>query len=303
MASVSDVQQPTTVAPGAPRARHPSRNDRLGAWLLYGVGGVLAIIFLFPLAWATLTSFKPSAEILLSPPTWLPAALSLENYASLDRIGSGVLRYVTNSVLVVAYSLIGTIILSTLGGYGFARFSFGGKNALFLFVLAPLMIPFQAIMIPLFLVLNTLQLNNTLVGLAMVYITAQLPFGVFIMRNAFASIPREIEEAALLDGSSALRMLFQLMLPLVMPGIVTIALFTFFASWNELYAALIYLADSDKFTLPLLLATAQTNPGLFGGTNWGGLQASVVISMAPCLLLFILLQRYYVSGLASGAVK
>ena len=294
MASVTNVQQPATGA---------SRNDRLGAWLLYGIGGLLAIVFLFPLAWAVLSSFKPSAEILLSPPTWLPERLSFENYASLDRIGSGVLRHLANSVLLVIYSLIGTIVLSTLAGYGFARFSFGGKNALFLFVLAPLMIPFQAIMIPLFLVLNTLQLNNTLHGLALVYITAELPFGIFIMRNAFASIPREIEEAALLDGSSPLRMLFQLMLPLVMPGIVTIALFTFFASWNELYAAVIYIADSDKFPLTLLLAMAQTNPGLFGGTNWGGLQASVVISMAPCLLIFIVLQRYYVSGLASGAVK
>ncbi|MDQ3695688.1 MAG: carbohydrate ABC transporter permease [Chloroflexota bacterium] len=286
-----------------PTASGASRHDRLGPWLLYGIGGVLAIVFLFPLVWALLTSFKPSAEILLSPPTWLPERLSGENFASLDQIGSGVLRHVSNSVLVVAYTLIGTIVLSTLGGYGFARFSFVGKNALFLFVLAPLMIPFQAIMIPLFLVLNTFQLNNTLLGLAMVYITAQLPFGVFIMRNAFASIPREIEEAALLDGCSALRMLFQLMLPLVMPGIVTIALFAFFSSWNELYAALIYLADSELFTLPLLLAMAQTNPGVFGGTNWGGLQASVVISMAPCLLIFILLQRYYVSGLASGAIK
>jgi multiple sugar transport system permease protein len=213
------------------------------------------------------------------------------------------MRHLWNSVLVVLYTLVGTIVLSTLGGYGFARFGFAGKNTLFLFVLAPLMIPFQAIMIPLFLVLKTLHLNNSLLGLAMVYVTAQLPFGVFIMRNSFASIPREIEEAALLDGSSSLRMLFQLMLPLVMPGIVTISLFAFFASWNELYAALIYLADSEKFTLPLLLATAQTNPGLFGGTNWGGLQASVVISMVPCLVIFILLQRYYVSGLASGAVK
>lgn len=294
-----------TLAEARPPAPIVSRNrdDRLGHWLLYGIGGLLTIVFLFPLAWAVLTSFKPSAEILLSPPTWFPARFSLENYASLDRAGSGVLRHLGNSVLVVAYTLVGTIVLSTLAGYGFARFSFGGKNALFLFVLAPLMIPFQAIMIPLFLVLKTLQLNNSLLGLAMVYITAELPFSIFIMRNAFASIPREIEEAALLDGSSSLRMLFQLMLPLVMPGIVTIALFAFFVAWNELYAALIYLADSEKFTLPVLLATAQTNPGLFGGTNWGGLQASVVISMAPCLLIFILLQRYYVSGLASGAVK
>lgn len=294
MASLSKSARPTA---------EMNRNDRRWMWLLYGVGGLLAIVFAFPLAWAVLSSFKPSAEILQSPPTWIPQSLSLENFASLDRIGSGVMRHVWNSVLVVIYTLIGTIVLSTLGGYGFARFGFPGKNALFLLILAPLMIPFQAIMIPLFLVLKTLHLNNSLLGLAMVYVTAQLPFGVFIMRNSFASIPREIEEAALLDGSSSLRMLFQLMLPLVMPGIVTIGLFAFFASWNELYAALIYLADSDKFTLPLLLAMAQTNPGLFGGTNWGGLQASVVISMVPCLLIFIVLQRYYVSGLASGAVK
>lgn len=296
MASLAEVRPAEPI--GSQR-----RDDRLDRWLLYGIGGLLAIVFLFPLAWAVLTSVKPSAEILLSPPTWLPERLSLENFTGLDRVGSGILRHLGNSLLVVAYTLVGTIVLSTLAGYGFARFSFGGKNALFLFVLAPLMIPFQAIMIPLFLVLKTLQLNNSLLGLAMVYVTAELPFSIFIMRNAFASIPREIEEAALLDGSSALRMLFQLMLPLVMPGIVTIALFAFFVAWNELFAALIYLADSENFTLPVLLATAQTNPGLFGGTNWGGLQASVVISMAPCLLIFILLQRYYVSGLASGAVK
>ncbi|MEP7190060.1 MAG: carbohydrate ABC transporter permease, partial [Roseiflexaceae bacterium] len=197
----------------------------------------------------------------------------------------------------------GTILLSTLAGYGFARFDFRGKAALFILVLAPLMIPFQAIMIPLFLVLRALSLNNTLLGLAMVYITAQLPFGIFIMRNVFASVPRDIEEAALIDGCSPLRMLYRVMLPLVMPGIITIGLFAFFNAWNELFAALIYLTDSDKYTLPLLLATARTNPGLFGGTNWGGLQASVTITMVPCLLLFIFLQRYYVSGLTGGAVK
>jgi len=269
----------------------------------YVVCGALAVGFLFPLGWSMLTSLKPAAEIVGSPPTWLPRALTLENYTRLDEVGAGIWRYLLNSVLVVVYTLIGTIVLSTLGGYGFARFAFPGKNALFVLVLAPLMIPFQAIMIPLFLVLRELHLNNTLLGLAAVYVTAQLPFGVFVMRNAFASIPREIEEAALLDGCSLLRMLFRMMLPLVMPGIVTIALFAFFNSWNEFYAALIYLSDGDKFTLPLLLAAARTNPGLFGGTNWGGLQASVTVSMLPCLLLFIFLQRYYVSGLASGAVR
>jgi multiple sugar transport system permease protein len=123
------------------------------------------------------------------------------------------------------------------------------------------------------------------------------------MRNVFAAVPREIEEAALIDGCTPLRMLYRVMVPIVLPGIITVGLFAFFSSWNELFAALIYLTDTEKFTLPLLLATARTNPGLFGGTNWGGLQASVVVSMLPCMVLFVFLQRYYVSGLSSGAVK
>ncbi len=294
----------TAAARGTLRPWTARRRARVfGGSAYYLACALLAAVFLFPLVWSMLTSLKPAAEIVRTSPTWLPERLTLENYTGLDEVGSGIVRYVSNSVIAVGYTLIGTIVLSTLGGYGFARFAFPAKNLLFVLVLAPLMIPFQAIMVPLFLVLRELHLNNSLLGLAMVYITAQLPFGIFVMRNAFASIPREIEEAALLDGCSALRMLFRMMLPLVMPGLVTIGLFAFFNAWNELYAALIYLSDDDKYTLPLLLAQARTNPGLFGGTNWGGLQASIAISMLPCLLLFIFLQRYYVSGLASGAVK
>lgn len=284
---------------------HSRRGGRLhlGMALLVVLCSALALFFLFPLAWAMLTSIKPGNEVNTSPPTFWPSRLAFENYTNLNRVGSGIVRYVSNSVITAAYTIIGTIILSTLAGYGFSRFQFRGHELFFILVLAPLMIPFQAIMIPLFLVLRTLHLNDTLLGLALVYITAQLPFGIFIMRNAFASVPREIEEAALLDGSTPLSMLYRVMLPIVLPGVITIGLFAFFSSWNELFAALIYLTDSDKFTLPLLLATARTNPGLFGGTNWGGLQAGVTITMLPCLLLFIFLQRYYVSGLSSGAVK
>jgi multiple sugar transport system permease protein len=287
-------------------AAHPSSRRtllKLGTTLFYIVCVVLAAFFLFPLVWAMLTSVKPGNEVNISPPTFWPSRLAFENYTNLNQVGSGIMRYVSNSVITAFYTISGTVVLSTLAGYGFSRFKFPGRELLFILVLAPLMIPFQAIMIPLFLVLRTLNLNDTLLGLALVYITAQLPFGIFIMRNAFASVPREIEEAALLDGSTPLSMLYRVMLPIVLPGVITIGLFAFFSSWNELFAALIYLTDSDKFTLPLLLATARTNPGLFGGTNWGGLQAGVTITMLPCLLLFIFLQRYYVSGLSSGAVK
>ena len=272
-------------------------------FLFYAVCIILSLFFLTPLVWTILTSIKPAAEVLQSPPTIWPSRIAFENYANLSRVGSGIVRYTSNSVIASIYTITGTIMLSTLAGYGFARFGFLGKGVLFILVLAPLMIPFQAIMIPLFLVLRALQLNNTLFGLACVYITAQLPFAVFIMRNVFAAVPREIEEAALIDGCTPVGMLLRVMLPIVRPGIITVGLFAFFSSWNELFAALIYLSDSEKFTLPLLLATARTNPGLFGGTNWGGLQASVVVTMLPCMLLFIVLQRYYVSGLSNGAVK
>jgi multiple sugar transport system permease protein len=288
------------------RQPHVARQENaryLWRGLWYFVCVVLTVWFLFPIGWSIITSLKPASEINAVPLTFLPKRFTLENYTNLNKIGSGIVRYTTNSVLVSLYTITGTILLSTLAGYGFARFNFRGKAALFIMVLAPLMIPFQAIMIPLFLVLRALSLNNTLPGLAMVYITAQLPFGIFIMRNVFATVPRDIEEAALIDGCSPTRMLYRVMLPLVMPGIITIGLFAFFNAWNELFAALIYLTDSDKYTLPLLLATARTNPGLFGGTNWGGLQASVTITMVPCLLLFIFLQRYYVGGLTSGSVK
>ncbi len=290
--------------PGPIQQRLTHRGTRTFAVVVfYAACIVLMFFFLAPLAWSALTSLKPATEVLRSPPTIWPSRIAFENYSNLNKVGIGVLRYTANSVITSLYTITGTIILSTLAGYGFARFGFVGKGILFMLVLAPLMIPFQAIMIPLFLVLRTLGLNNTLLGLACVYITAQLPFAVFIMRNIFAAVPREIEEAALIDGCSPLRMLYRVMLPIVRPGIVTVGLFAFFSSWNELFAALIYLNDTERFTLPLLLATARTNPGLFGGTNWGGLQASVVVSMLPCMLLFIFLQRYYVSGLSSGAVK
>ncbi|MEO7908554.1 MAG: carbohydrate ABC transporter permease, partial [Roseiflexaceae bacterium] len=171
-----------------------------GLW--YFVCVALTVWFLFPIGWSIITSLKPASEINAVPLTFLPKHLTLENYTNLNNIGSGILRYTSNSVLVSLYTIVGTIVLSTLAGYGFARFDFRGKAALFILVLAPLMIPFQAIMIPLFLVLRALSLNNTLLGLAMVYITAQLPFGIFIMRNVFASVPRDIEEAALIDGCS-----------------------------------------------------------------------------------------------------
>jgi multiple sugar transport system permease protein len=191
--------------------------------------------------------------------------------------------------------------VGTLGGYGFSRFDFPGKTILFLVILATLMIPFQSILIPLFIVLKNLGLLNTLLGVGLVYVTFQLPFSVFVMRNSFDKVPRELEEAALVDGAGQLKTLRAVMLPIVMPGVVTIGLFAFLTAWNEFFAALILLTKESSFTLPVLLNASRQ--GLYGTVEWGALQAGVVITMVPCLIFYVLLQRYYVSGLQSGAVK
>jgi len=268
---------------------------------LYAVCIVLAVAFLFPILWSAITSVKPPAEASAVPPTFLPSRLSFANYQKLDLYGAGLFHYVFNSTAVALMTVLGAIVLSVLGGYGFSRFSFRGKNLMFIMILATLMIPFQSILTPLFLVLRTLGLINTLVGLALVYITFQLPLGVFIMRNTFETVPRELEEAALLDGCTSLSMLYRLMLRLVRPGIITVAVYAFLNSWNEFLAALILMSEEGKFTLPILLSNSRS--GHFGLTDWGALQAGVVVSILPCIILFIIIQRYYLQGLTSGAVK
>lgn len=269
---------------------------------IYAVLIILAGIFLFPLVWSFLNSVKKPAESLAVPPTYLPTTIVFDNYIELTTYGrGGVVRRVTNSTVVAVITVFGTIILSTLGGYGFARFSFKGKNLLFIMVLSTLMIPFQSILIPLFVMLAAVNLHNNLFGLALVYITFQLPFGIFLMRNSFMTIPPEIEESALLDGCTSFTVLYQMLLRLVLPGIVTVAIYAFINSWNEFLAALIFMTDQDNFTLPIFLSSVRS--GLYGQIDWGALQAGVIVSIIPSVLIFLLLQRYYMSGLTGGAVK
>jgi len=285
--------------PVQPTAR--KRPSRLPNLLYYLGAGFLALVFLFPLIWTVIASFKPAAEGNVFPPTLWPSHISAENYQTLLNFGDGLWRYVGNSAAVAGITVAGAVLLSLLAGYGFSRFQFPGKNVVFVAILATLMIPFQSILTPLFLILRAVHLGDTLLGLSLVYITFQLPFSVFMMRNAFDSVPREIEEAALIDGCSTVGLLWRVMLPLVLPGVVTVALFAFFASWNEFLAALIFMSSSDHYTLPVMLINVQS--GLYGTIDWGAVQAGVTITMLPCIVLFLLLQRYYVNGLTAGAVK
>lgn len=273
--------------------------------MLYALCIFFAIGFLFPIAWSLLNSFKPPTETSASPATFLPYQLTLENYRKLTQlqfgISGGIFQYLYNSAVVALITVAGTVILSTLAGFGFSRFHFRGKTVMFSMILVTLMIPFQSILTPLFVILRMLKLTNTLLGLSLVYITFQLPFGVFMMRNTFATVPRELEEAALIDGCTTFTMLYRVMLKLVRPGIITVAIYAFLNSWNEFLAALIFMLKEDKFTLPIFLTSVTT--GQYGNIDWGALQAGIILSIAPCILLFLLLQRYYMQGLMGGAVK
>ncbi|MBK8797365.1 MAG: carbohydrate ABC transporter permease [Anaerolineales bacterium] len=274
---------------------------RAGLFALYVVCVLLAILFLFPVFWSTLTSVKPPAEASAVPPTYWPSTFTFDNYLKLNKYGAGILRYVYNSASVALITVFGTILLSTLAGYGFSRFHFPAKNVLFIMVLAALMIPFQSILTPLFLLMSAVKMQNTLFGLALVYITFQLPFGVFMMRNSFDAVPREIEEAALLDGCSTWKMLTTVMFVLVRPGIITVAIYAFLNAWNEFLAALIIMTQEVNFTLPIMLTSVRS--GYYGAIDWGALQAGITVTILPCIILFLFLQRYYLQGLMGGAVK
>ncbi|RUW18606.1 carbohydrate ABC transporter permease [Mesorhizobium sp. M4B.F.Ca.ET.215.01.1.1] len=284
-------------------AQARSRNSRIRLGIAEHLTGIIAsLLFLAPIVWTVLSAFKPSQEARQPPlPPWPTTGFSVENYGTLNTFGDGLWLPAQNSIYVSVMTVVFSVIVSVLAGYGFSRFRFPFKDLLFVIILSTIMIPFQSILTPIFLVLTKVGLHNTLTGLVFVYVTLQLPFSIFMMRNAFDAVSREIEEAARMDGANNVTMLLQVMLPLVWPGIVTIALFAFLGAWNEFLAALVLMTDQSKFTLPIMMTALQS--GRFGAIDWGAVQAGVTVMMVPCLILFLALQRFYIRGLMAGAVK
>ena len=269
--------------------------------LFHAVSAFLAALFLFPLLWALLNSLKTKSEANQQPPSWFPHSLSLDNYRNLATFDQGVTTYLINSIVVSVFTVVGSVVVCVLGGYGFARFTFRGKSLLFGATLAILMVPYATILLPLYILLSRIGLGNTLIGLALVLVMFQLPFGIFLMRNSFEAIPRELEESALVDGCSSYGAWRHVSLRLVFPGVVTVALFSFLTSWNEYLAPLIFLNDGRKYTLPVMLVNIRY--ASYNIIDFGALQAGIVVAMVPCLVVYLFLQRFYVSGLVAGALR
>jgi multiple sugar transport system permease protein len=271
----------------------------------YLVGAIcvfLSTIMLMPLVMTVLASVKSTADAAAVPPLYVPRGLSLDSYQRLWDYQAGLPAYLANSFGAAFLTIAFTLLLVVPAGYGLARFKVPFKEVIFILLLLALIIPYQALLTPIFLMFAKLKLTNTLIGLAILHTAIQLPFSVYIMRNSFEAVPRELEEAAVMDGGSSWQVLIKVFIPAVVPAIVTVTLFAFITSWNEFLGALVIMSKQSSFTLPVILAAARTETAL-GGTDWGMLQAGVTISIVPCVAIYLLLQRYYVSGLLSGAVK
>jgi multiple sugar transport system permease protein len=270
-------------------------------YLLAAIAVFISALMLAPVVLSFFASIKSKADASATPPTYLPHSFSLENYHNILDYQAGLWTYVGNSLLVAALAIVLVVALAVPAGYGLARFRFRGKEVLFLVLLLPLMIPYQSLLIPIYMMFAKIGLANTHIGLAIIHAILQIPFSVYLMRNSFEGVPKELEEAAVVDGGTSFQLFTRVALPLVLPGVVTIALFAFITSWNEFLAALIVMNKETLFTVPVMLVGVRT--GHLGAVDWGSLQAGIIVSIIPCVLIYVFLQKYYVSGLLSGAVK
>jgi putative chitobiose transport system permease protein len=259
--------------------------------------GAIAIIMLLPLVWLTSTAFKaPTENIFQFPPRFLPSQPTLQNFVTVWKTNPFG-RYLFNSTLVAILTVGLNLLLCSLAAYPLARLEFRGRDLIFSLVVSTILIPFQVVMIPLFILIVQLGLRNTYLGLIFPAIASA--FGIFLLRQAFQGVPKELEEAARIDGCSELGIWWFVMLPSIRPALVTLAIFVFIGSWSDFLWPLIILDQQEYYTLPLGVAKLA---GAFS-LDWRLIAAGSVISIAPILLFFVLMQNYIVPTETGSGVK
>jgi multiple sugar transport system permease protein len=255
----------------------------------------LALVMAVPLIWMLVTSLSTLAETRRFPPG-LPTSLHWVNYVH-AWTGSPMAHWLLNSTIVSVTCVVSNLVLCSLAGYAFARLSFPGSRLLFLALLATLMVPFQVVMIPTLLIVKHLGLVDSLPALIVPNLVT--PFGIYLLRQFFLSLPAELEEAALIDGAGRLRILTRILLPLMGPPLATLAVLTFLTSWNDFLWPLVVTSSPETMTVQLGLATFQSAHF----TRWPILMAATLLSQLPVLGLFLLGQRWFVSSIATTGIK
>jgi len=271
--------------------------------LLYALASVLGIIFMVPFFWTVASSLKDVSEIYVFPPLWLPKVPMWKNYQEiLTTVPFG--RWTWNSILITVLSVIGSTLSSSLVGYSFARFRYPARDAFFLITLGTMMLPVEVTIIPTYLLFNKIRWIDTLKPLIVPSWFGGGAFNIFLFRQAFMSIPRDLDEAAFIDGAGPFRIYWAVLLPLSAPVVATAAVIGFIGHWNEFLGPLIFLNTPAKFTLSLGLRWFQIMPGWTTGlpTEHLLMGASVMMT-APCIALFFAAQRYFVRGIIMTGIK
>jgi len=274
------------------------RNGTGKTLVTYGLLLAIAFVMLLPLLWLVSTSLKaPTEDIFQYPPQLLPQQPTLENYAQVWQLAPFG-RYLLNSTIVAVLTVTLNLLFCSLAAYPLARLSFRGRDWILTAIIATILIPFQIVMIPLYVLTVQLGLRNSYLGLIFPAIASA--FGIFLLRQAFLGVPKELEEAARIDGCSELGLWWHVMLPAIRPALITLAIFVFIGSWSDFLWPLIVLdPGSDYYTLPLGVASLE---GVFS-PDWRIIAAGSVLSILPILLLFAFLQRYIVPSEAGSGVK
>ena len=282
--------------------RSPGLGNTQRRWLGNGMAWValtlLGVFWMVPFLWMVSTSFKGLDEVYAFPPRFFPELLRWSNYVEAWQ-AIPFSRFFFNSLFVAAATTIAVVLTSSMAGYSFARLRYPGRDLLFLAYLGTIMIPFPVLIIPLFILMRQLGLVDTLAGLILP--AAFTAWGTFLMRQFMLSIPREIEEAARMDGASFWRIYLQIIMPLSRPVVATLGIFTFLGSWNDFLWPLIMISSVENKTLPLGLTMFQAQVPI--KTPWQLVMAAATFSVIPVLIVFVLGQKYYVRGIATTGLK
>ncbi|MFN3979990.1 MAG: carbohydrate ABC transporter permease [Caldilinea sp.] len=274
-----------------------SGQDRWRRWLILALLWGVAILFLIPLLWMLSSSLKPTYQIFETPPRWIPNPPRWENYSeALTTLPFAL--YLRNTAVITLLTIVGHLLSCTLIAYAFARLRAPGRDALFVVMLATMMLPYPVTMTPLYVIFNRLGWINTILPLTVPAFFGSA-FYIFLMRQFFMTIPRDFEDAARIDGANTLQIIGRIMAPMAMPALATVALFTFQATWNDFLAPLIYLQRPELYTVTLGLQFFRSTYT----TNWAYLMAASLVTTLPVIVVFFAAQRYFIEGITLTGVK
>ncbi len=270
-----------------------------GRVYLYASVLVIVLLVAFPLFWMIASSFKPRTELYAFPPTFFPKVLTFDNYIELF-VGTGFVNYFKNSLIVATGSTLLSMLVGSFGGYALSRFRYPGFRSFANLTLVAYMLPSIMLVIPLYVTIGDLGLVDTLESLIITNTTFTLPFALWLLRSYFATIPVELEDAAMIDGCTRFQALRKVVVPLALPGIVSTSIFAFTHSWNEFLYALVFIHSDTLRTLPPGMGTFIQRDSVY---QWGVLMAASVLITIPVLIFYMVVQRNLVVGLTEGGVK